>query len=137
MRLHLQATKREQAGILTSRSGTATFDAIMIRSELVRRIARKNPHLLSRDVERIVDVILDKIVDTLAEGGRVELRGFGTFSVKLRGERAGRNPRNGSQVEVRRKRIVSFRMGKQLHIHLNEVEETRAPSIKLRHGRAG
>ncbi len=109
----------------------------MIRSDLVRCIARKNPHLLSRDVERIVDVVLDEIVDALAEGGRVELRGFGTFSVKLRGERAGRNPRNGSQVDVKPKRIISFRMGKQLHADLNNVEEVGVPSNKLRNGAAG
>jgi integration host factor subunit beta len=70
----------------------------MIKSELIQRISSQNPHLFQRDVEKILSVILDEIVDALSRGDRVELRGFGAFSVKHRGARAGRNPRTGVSV---------------------------------------
>ena len=91
----------------------------MIKSELVQRIAEHNPHLYQRDVENIVNAILDEIVAALARGDRVELRGFGAFSVKKREARLGRNPRTGSPVPVAQKTIPFFKTGKQLRDRLN------------------
>jgi len=71
----------------------------MIRSELIQKIAEENPHLFQRDVERIVATIFDEITEALARGERVELRGFGAFSVKKRDARVGRNPRTGESVD--------------------------------------
>ena len=75
----------------------------MIKSDLVLKIAERNPHLYQRDVENIVNAILDTIADALARGDRVELRGFGAFSVKRRDAHTGRNPRTGETVWYRRK----------------------------------
>jgi integration host factor subunit beta len=91
----------------------------MIKSELVLRIAEQNPHLYQRDVENIVNAILDTIVDALARGDRVELRGFGAFSVKKRDARVGRNPRTGETVEVCEKVIPVFKAGKEMRLRLN------------------
>jgi integration host factor subunit beta len=91
----------------------------MIKSELVRRIAAQNPHLYQRDVENIVDSVLDAITTSLARGRRVELRGFGVFSVRDRPARTGRNPRTGAQVSVRQKKVPFFRTGKEMHKLLN------------------
>ena len=91
----------------------------MIKSELVQRIAEHNPHLYQRDVENIVNAILDEIVAALARGDRVELRGFGAFSVKSRGARTGRNPRTGTAVSVDAKRVPYFKTGKELRERLN------------------
>ncbi|MBL8905488.1 MAG: integration host factor subunit beta [Rhizobiales bacterium] len=91
----------------------------MIKSELVDQIAEKNPHLYHRDVERIVNAVLDEIVRAMSEGDRVELRGFGAFSVKSRQARTGRNPRTGSAVEVSAKRVPFFKTGKELRERLN------------------
>ena len=91
----------------------------MIKSELVQRIAEHNPHLYQRDVENIVNAILDEIVAALARGDRVELRGFGAFSIKQRDARAGRNPRTGESVAVIDKIIPFFKTGKQLRERLN------------------
>ena len=90
----------------------------MIKSELVQRIASQNPHLYQRDVENIVNAILGEIVAAMARGDRVELRGFGAFSVKHRDARTGRNPRTGDTVEVSRKVIPIFKTGKQLRERL-------------------
>ena len=92
----------------------------MTKSELIQRIAELNPHLYHRDVERIVSTIFDEIADALAQGDRVELRGFGAFSVKQRGARVGRNPRTGAAVKVAEKYIPFFKTGKQLRERLNE-----------------
>ena len=92
----------------------------MIKSELVQRIAEHNPHLYQRDVENIVNAILDEIVAALARGDRVELRGFGAFSVKRRDARLGRNPRTGDSVQVAEKHIPFFKTGKQLRDRLNQ-----------------
>ena len=92
----------------------------MIKSELVQRIAEHNPHLYQRDVENIVNAILDEIVAALARGDRVELRGFGAFSVKHRDARVGRNPRTGDSVPVAEKHIPFFKTGKQLRDRLNQ-----------------
>ncbi|HMB74812.1 MAG TPA: integration host factor subunit beta [Kiloniellaceae bacterium] len=91
----------------------------MTKSELIQRIAELNPHLYHRDVERIVSTILDEISEALADGNRVELRGFGAFSVKRRDARVGRNPRTGEAVQVEQKHIPFFKTGKQLRERLN------------------
>ncbi|MEL6503116.1 MAG: integration host factor subunit beta [Pseudomonadota bacterium] len=92
----------------------------MIKSELVQLIAEQNPHLYQRDVENIVNAILDEISEALANGDRVELRGFGAFSVKNRGARVGRNPRTGERVDVEEKWVPFFKTGKDLRERLNE-----------------
>jgi integration host factor subunit beta len=91
----------------------------MIKSELVQVIAARNPHLFLRDVENIVSAIFDEITETLAEGNRVELRGFGAFSVKNRPARVGRNPRTGDTVEVEENWVPFFKTGKELRERLN------------------
>ena len=91
----------------------------MIRSELIQKIADDNPHLFQRDVERIVATIFDEITDALANGDRVELRGFGAFSVKRLDARVGRNPRTGETVSVEAKAVPFFKTGKLLRDRLN------------------
>ncbi len=91
----------------------------MTKSELITYLAEENPHLYQRDVERIVTTIFDEIASALAEGDRVELRGFGAFSVKQRYARVGRNPRTGEAVNVAAKRVPYFKTGKQLREKLN------------------
>ena len=91
----------------------------MTKSELIQRLAEMNPHLTHRDVERIVSTVFDEITAALARGDRVELRGFGAFSVKHRDARTGRNPRTGEQVEVEEKSVPFFKTGKQLRDRLN------------------
>jgi len=92
----------------------------MTKSELVQRLAEVNPHLYQRDVEVIVTAIFDEIAAALARGDRVELRGFGAFSVKRRDARVGRNPRTGDAVRVAEKHIPFFKTGKQLRARLNQ-----------------
>ena len=91
----------------------------MIKSELVQRIAEDNPHLYQRDVERIVATVFEEITAALTRGDRVELRGFGAFSVKHRDARIGRNPRTGASVPVPEKRVPFFKTGKDLRERLN------------------
>ena len=91
----------------------------MTKSELIQRLAELNPHLYQRDVELIVTAIFDEITAALARGDRVELRGFGAFSVKVRPARQGRNPRTGEAVSVDEKRVPFFRTGKELREKLN------------------
>ena len=91
----------------------------MIRSELIQIIADENPHLYQRDVERIVNTVFSEITEALAKGDRVELRGFGAFSVKSRDARIGRNPRTGEAVEVESKAVPFFKTGKLLRDRLN------------------
>jgi len=91
----------------------------MIKSELVQRIAVQNPHLYQRDVETIVNTVLNEIIAALARGDRVELRGFGAFSVKDRQARIGRNPRTGADVSVNRKSVPFFKTGKEIRHRLN------------------
>ncbi|MCI5077906.1 integration host factor subunit beta [Oricola sp.] len=92
----------------------------MIKSELVQIIANRNPHLFQRDVENIVNAVFDEITDSLAQGNRVELRGFGAFSVKNRPAREGRNPRTGDKVAVAEKWVPFFKTGKELRERLNK-----------------
>tara|TARA_R110000868_G_scaffold73117_31_gene212520 strand:+ start:2060 stop:2356 length:297 start_codon:yes stop_codon:yes gene_type:complete len=91
----------------------------VIKSELVQKIADRNPHLFQRDVEMIVNAILDEITSALSRGDRVELRGFGAFSVKTRNPRAGRNPRTGESVQVESKVVPFFKTGKEMRERLN------------------
>ena len=91
----------------------------MTKSELIQHLADINPHLYQRDVERIVTTIFHEITLALANGDRVELRGFGAFSVKERGSRIGRNPRSGEVVNVAAKRLPYFKTGKQLREKIN------------------
>ena len=91
----------------------------MIRSELIQKLADENPHLFQRDVELIVNTIFVEITDTMARGDRVELRGFGAFSVKKRDARIGRNPRTGVSVAVSEKHVPFFKTGKLLRDRLN------------------
>lgn len=91
----------------------------MIRSELVQKIADENPHLYQRDVERLVATVFDEIIEAMAKGNRVELRGFGAFSVKHREARTGRNPRTGDAVSVGEKYVPFFKTGKLLRDRLN------------------
>jgi integration host factor subunit beta len=95
---------------------------IVIKSELIQKIAASNPHLYQRDVERIVNVIFDEIIEALARGDRVELRGFGAFTVKYRAPRVGRNPRTGDSVSVEEKHVPFFKTGKELRERLNGIE---------------
>jgi integration host factor subunit beta len=95
----------------------------MIKSELVQRIADRNPHLYLRDVEKIVNAILDEITKALSRGDRVELRGFGAFSVKERPARTGRNPRTGAHVSVDQKCVPFFKTGKEMRERLNRPGE--------------
>jgi integration host factor subunit beta len=95
----------------------------MTKSELIQRIAELNPHLYHRDVERIVTTIFDEISEALAHGDRVELRGFGAFSVKQRDARVGRNPRTGAAVQVAEKHIPFFKTGKLLRERMNDTSK--------------
>jgi integration host factor subunit beta len=99
----------------------------MIKSELVAKLAERYPHLYHRDVDRIVSTVLDTITKALASGSRVELRGFGAFSVKARPPRTGRNPRTGAPVTVSGKRAPFFRTGKELRERLNGRETEPPP----------
>jgi integration host factor subunit beta len=91
----------------------------MIKSELIQQIAEDNPHLYQRDVERIVSTLFEEITAALARGDRVELRGFGAFSVKKRDARMGRNPRTGAAVPVPAKVVPFFKAGKELRERMN------------------
>jgi len=91
----------------------------MIRSELLEALARDNPELRAEEVEQVVDIFFDEIARRLAEGGRVELRGFGAFSTREREARKGRNPRTGAAVDVPAKRVPYFKPGKEMRERLN------------------
>jgi integration host factor subunit beta len=105
----------------------------MTRSELIAQLAASNPHLRQPDVELIVSTIFDEITEALAQGDRVELRGFGAFSIKKRDPRTGRNPRTGSAVEVSAKAVPYFKPGKELRERVNggplqaPMRKTRTP----------
>lgn len=95
----------------------------MIRSELIQKISEESPHLFQRDVERIVNTVFEEIISAMARGDRVELRGFGAFSVKNRDARTGRNPRTGDAVSVDEKSVPFFKTGKLLRDRLNGQAE--------------
>ena len=94
----------------------------MIKSELILKIAEQNPHLYEQDAADIVNAILDTVVDALAQGDRVELRGFGVFMAKRRGARPGRNPRSGAAVAVPEKVFPMFKMSREMLRRLNPGE---------------
>jgi integration host factor subunit beta len=100
----------------------------MIKSELILRIAGQNPHLREKDVEDVVNTILSRITDALVAGDRVELRGFGAFTVKLREARMGVNPRNGAVVLLADARVLAFKPGKAMKARLINTEVYR-PSV--------
>ena len=91
----------------------------MTKSDLIKRLAEANPHLYQRDIERIVSTVFEEITEALARGDRVELRGFGAFSVRQRAARVGRNPRTGDEVRVPDKAVPYFKTGKELRERLN------------------
>ena len=93
----------------------------MIRSELLQALHRDNPELRAEEVEQVVDIFFEKIAERLAEGGRVELRGFGAFSTRQRESRQGRNPRTGEKVDVPSKRVPYFKPGKEMRKHINDA----------------
>lgn len=95
----------------------------MLRSELIARLAEESPDLRAEDLEKVVSVILEEIADALARGHRVELRGFGAFSVRKRKARTGRNPRTGETVHVEAKSVPFFRPGKELRARVNGGED--------------
>jgi integration host factor subunit beta len=90
----------------------------MIKSELIQRISSQNPHLFARDIEKVVNAILDEMVEALRRGDRVELRGFGAFSAKLREARQGRNPKTGVAVAIAKKAVPFFKTGKEMRARL-------------------
>jgi integration host factor subunit beta len=92
----------------------------MKRSELVDELAKEYPHLYHRDIEKVVDVFYSSIADALANGQRVELRGFGAFSIKERSPRIARNPKNGDRVAVSSKKTVYYKSGKELKERINK-----------------
>ena len=91
----------------------------MLKSDLIQRIAAQHPHLFRRDIERTVNIILATIVDAMARGDRVELRDFGTFSVRFRDGRVGRDPRTGEPVTVARTAFPHFKAGREMGRRLN------------------
>ena len=91
----------------------------MIRSELLQALHRDNPELRAEEVEQVVDIFFEEIAERLAEGGRVELRGFGAFSTRQRESRQGRNPRTGETVEVPSKSVPYFKPGKEMRKRIN------------------
>lgn len=91
----------------------------MTRSELVERIAAKMPNLTIKDIDKIVNVVFARFPQALAEGDRIEIRGFGAFSVRSRKPRVAINPKNKKRVDVPEKKIVHFKTGKELHQMLN------------------
>ena len=99
----------------------------MIKSQLIKRVASQNPHLFERDIEKVVNAIFGEMVEALRRRDRVELRGFGAFSVKFRAARQGRNPKTGAVVTVGKKAMPYFKTGKEMRARLNQ--ETVAPLI--------
>ena len=97
----------------------------MIKSELITQLAEENPHLFHRDMDRVVNAVLDAVTGALEDGDRVELRGFGAFSVRRRPARAGRNPRTGAPVMVKEKHVPFFKAGKELRLRVDKSRETR------------
>jgi integration host factor subunit beta len=108
------------------------FLRLMIRSELVLRLAALNPHLYEKDCEAVVNAILDRIGDALAAGDRVEIRGFGAFSVTSTRARQGRNPRTGESVAVSEKKNVASKTGKEMRKRLNPGEPETAEQVVTR-----
>lgn len=101
----------------------------MTKSELIQRLNQKYPHLYQRDIEVLVNTILNEISDSLAREDRVELRGFGAFSIRKREPRAARNPKNGEVVNIGERRAIYFRTGKELRERINKgISESKTSS---------
>ncbi|GAL97168.1 integration host factor subunit beta [Acetobacter tropicalis] len=96
----------------------------MTKSELIAALMRKHPHLQLKDINLIVNTVFGAISKSLADNNRVELRGFGAFSIKERDPRVGRNPKTGEQVQVSKKFIPFFKTGKELHARINKARES-------------
>ncbi len=96
----------------------------MTKSELILRLSKRFPHLYQRDIERIVATVLGEISSTLKGGGRVELRGFGAFSIRKRDARKARNPKNGQEVQIGERFAIYFRTGKELREKINKQPST-------------
>jgi integration host factor subunit beta len=94
----------------------------MTKSELIQALAKRFPHLYQRDIETLVNTVLDSVADELVTGGRVELRGFGAFSVRKREARKARNPKNGKEVFIGERHAIYFRTGKELRERVNNVK---------------
>lgn len=94
----------------------------MTKSDLILRLSRKFPDLYQRDIEKIVNSILDAMIDSLKSGGRVELRGFGAFSIRKREARIARNPKNGQEVSIGERHAIYFRTGKELREKINKAD---------------
>jgi integration host factor subunit beta len=92
----------------------------MVKSDLVKRVSDQNPHLYQRDVEKIVTAMFEAMIAALARGDRIEIRGFGSFSVRSRAARIGRNPRTGRVVAVEKRGHPFFKTGKEMRARLNE-----------------
>ncbi|WP_420391449.1 integration host factor subunit beta [Acuticoccus sp.] len=101
----------------------------MIKSELVTRLQLKNPHMFQRDVDTVVNVFLDEIASAMRDRDRVEMRGFGAFSVRVRDARVGRNPRTGEPVDVAQKAAPFFRTGKEMRDRINSSEAVASASL--------
>lgn len=95
----------------------------MTRSELLFRVAAVYPYINIRNIDRIISIVFEEIIYTLSQGGRVELRGFGTFCIRQRDEGIGRNPRTGEKVKIASKKVPFFKAGKQLKDYINNEEE--------------
>ena len=96
----------------------------MTKSELLLRLAKKHPHMYQRDIETLVDTILDNMSQMLIDGGRIEIRGFGAFSIRKRNARKARNPKSGQEVQVADRYAIYFRMGKELKERINKPPVT-------------
>ena len=91
----------------------------MTKSELILKITSKNSYLYHKDVYKIIDTLFDCVTKALKAGDRIELRGFGTFTTKLRDARIGRNPRTGEPVAIPQKKLPFFKMGKSMKERIN------------------
>ena len=94
----------------------------MIKSSLIKKLLKNNPHLIQKDIEIIVDTVLENSGESLSSNGRVEIRGFGTFSVRHRNARNGRNPKTGEKVAVPEKKVISWKMSKEMFKKINDEE---------------
>lgn len=103
----------------------------MTKSELILRLSKRFPHLYQRDIEKIVGTILGEISGTLKSGGRVELRGFGAFSIRKREARKARNPKNGQEVFIGERFAIYFRTGKELREKINKHQAAQAAAAAL------
>ena len=95
----------------------------MTKSEIINMLSRKQSHLSSKDIEESVKILLEQMSDTLTEGSRIEIRGFGSFSLHHRAARSGRNPKTGEKVLLTSKHVPHFKPGKELRERINASKE--------------